>query len=241
MRAVFLAVLLCVTGSLAAVPTAAEVDAVRASLAEARKALNGSGGVLQAEQRQRLRQRLQRADEAFQRYVQLSSDSDKREDATAPLLAAGALLLADDASVVGAADDVLLPFIGIALLVTQLKASSPAATTELETAWRDVLTELDSLGRDATHLSAALGYIPPPATLPAFPNAKSAKPKTPVPNSQGKLRKRWVDAGKGWIFEWDYQHGTVEKYDQRGKHLGEFDPKTGQQTKPADPNRSIRP
>jgi len=45
----------------------------------------------------------------------------------------------------------------------------------------------------------------------------------------------------GIIYEWDSQHGTVEKYDKRGAHLGEYDPNTAEQTKPADPSRSVEP
>ena len=44
----------------------------------------------------------------------------------------------------------------------------------------------------------------------------------------------------GIIYEWDSQHGTVEIYDRSGRnHLGEFDPETGEQTKPADPSRKV--
>ncbi|WP_082766496.1 colicin E3/pyocin S6 family cytotoxin [Paramesorhizobium deserti] len=44
---------------------------------------------------------------------------------------------------------------------------------------------------------------------------------------------------KGKIYEWDKQHGALEVYDKTGKkHLGEFDPKTGKQTKPGDLGRS---
>ena len=57
----------------------------------------------------------------------------------------------------------------------------------------------------------------------------------------GQVRKRWKDPKSGDIFEWDYQHGTVEKYNKRGKHQGEFDPNTGAQTKPADPTRKVTP
>ncbi|WP_256989347.1 colicin E3/pyocin S6 family cytotoxin [Rhodococcus sp. 05-2254-6] len=39
------------------------------------------------------------------------------------------------------------------------------------------------------------------------------------------------------MYEWDSQHGAVEKYSKNGKHLGEFDPNTGAQTKPPDPTR----
>jgi hypothetical protein len=80
-------------------------------------------------------------------------------------------------------------------------------------------------------------YITPPKTLPAFPNAVPAKAKTPF---GGGIRKRWV-LPDGRILEWDYQHGTVEMYDKRGRHLGEYDPNTGQQTKPPDPTRRITP
>lgn len=33
----------------------------------------------------------------------------------------------------------------------------------------------------------------------------------------------------------------VEKYDKRGVHLGEYDPDTGEQTKPADLGRNVEP
>lgn len=74
--------------------------------------------------------------------------------------------------------------------------------------------------------------------LPAFPEAKTAKKRTPVKGG-GSLRSRWKDS-KGRIYEWDSQHGTVEIYDRSGRnHLGEFDPITGEQTKPADPTRKV--
>ena len=72
-------------------------------------------------------------------------------------------------------------------------------------------------------------YNPPPTNnLPGIPNAKFAK--------RMNGRKRWTD-DKGNIYEWDYQHGAVEKYSKNGRHLGEYDPNTGIQTKPPDPTR----
>jgi len=55
----------------------------------------------------------------------------------------------------------------------------------------------------------------------------------------GSLRKRWK--GKdGKIYEWDSQHGTVEVYSKNGKrHLGEYDPGTGKQVKPPNPEREV--
>jgi hypothetical protein len=74
-------------------------------------------------------------------------------------------------------------------------------------------------------------YFPPPQNLPGFPDAVRVR-KT--------QRVRWKDSD-GNIYEWDYENGRVEKYNKRGKHLGEFDPDTGIQTKPAVPGRSTPP
>jgi len=84
---------------------------------------------------------------------------------------------------------------------------------------------------------SAQSYVPPPKDLPAFPGAKRVRPMTPVPGVPNKKRARWED--NDYIYEWDYQHGTVEKWDKRGNHIGEFDPYTGEQLKPADPSRRI--
>jgi hypothetical protein len=54
---------------------------------------------------------------------------------------------------------------------------------------------------------------------------------------RGKKRKRWKDR-KGRIYEWDYENGRIELYDKQGKHLGEFNPDTGERTKDAEPGRT---
>lgn len=76
------------------------------------------------------------------------------------------------------------------------------------------------------------GYTPPPRTLAAFPDAFRVQPKG--------TRRRWLDE-RGFLYEWDYRHGAVEVYDSRGRHVGEFDHRTGQRLKPADPRRRIDP
>jgi hypothetical protein len=81
--------------------------------------------------------------------------------------------------------------------------------------------------------------VPPPRDLPAFPDARRVKPKTPVQGGGG-LRRRWKGK-EGTIYEWDSQHGRVEVYDKRGRSLGEFDPQTGAQTKGPDPTRKVEP
>lgn len=80
-------------------------------------------------------------------------------------------------------------------------------------------------------------YHPAPASLPAYPDAKPAPLKTSV-RGGGKKRRRWKDAS-GKIYEWDSQHGKVEMYTKQGKHLGEYDPETGKQTKTADSTRRV--
>ncbi|GAA1942673.1 colicin E3/pyocin S6 family cytotoxin [Kitasatospora viridis] len=69
---------------------------------------------------------------------------------------------------------------------------------------------------------------PPKGGLPGFPNARRVPPKTPVQRGGG-LRPRWED--KNNIYEWDSQHGEIEMYDKQGKHLGAYDPNTGQPLK----------
>lgn len=86
---------------------------------------------------------------------------------------------------------------------------------------------------------SGLGYQPAPTALSGFPNAVKVKKKTSVQGG-GKLRPRWRDSD-GNIYEWDFQHGAVEKYNKRGKHLGEFDHITGEQTKAPDNTRKIEP
>jgi hypothetical protein len=71
--------------------------------------------------------------------------------------------------------------------------------------------------------------VPASRHLRAFPDAERVRPKS--------VRHRWFDRRSGHIYEWDYQHGRVERYDTRGNHLGEFDPETGVMTKPPNPEQ----
>jgi hypothetical protein len=82
-------------------------------------------------------------------------------------------------------------------------------------------------------------YKPPPKTLPGFPKAAGVRPKTSVDSIGNKKRKRWAEPD-GTIYEWDYLHGTVEKYDKQGRHQGEFHP-DGRKAQGPIRNRRIRP
>jgi hypothetical protein len=223
----------------AAGPTPEQVDEVQVRLAQARQALTSPDSLLDEGQRQSLGDSLRKADAALEHYMQLSKQGEKRARVAAPLSLAGVALVADDASGIGAADDLLLPFIGLGLLATHLLTEAPAPRTEIDKAWQQVLVELRAVAQVAAQLKASTRYVPPPRTLPGFPDAELVSPKTPLPGLPGKLRKRWRSGKK--ILEWDYQHGRVEAYDKNGNHLGEFDPNTGQQTKNPDPSRKIKP
>jgi hypothetical protein len=96
---------------------------------------------------------------------------------------------------------------------------------------------MESMGGRLAGTARGKPPFPPPRTLPGFPGATRAPTKTPRPG--GGERARWED--DEWIYEWDYQHGTVERYDRRGRHTGEFDHETGRQIGPRDPARRVEP
>lgn len=108
--------------------------------------------------------------------------------------------------------------------------------------YQDAIIWFPNTGIQPIYISLSVsgsGYHPKPDSLPAFPDAKWAKSKTSVQGGGG-LRPRWKSRD-GTIYEWDFQHGAVVKYNKRGKHLGEFDHKTGTQNKAADPTRKVEP
>jgi hypothetical protein len=90
------------------------------------------------------------------------------------------------------------------------------------------------VGKDAP---ARMAYIPPPGNLPGISGAERVRPKTWV---SGRKRPRWIDTD-GNIYEWDLQHGRLERYDRRGNHTGEFDHTTGRQISDPVPGRRVEP
>ena len=78
--------------------------------------------------------------------------------------------------------------------------------------------------------------VAPPDNLKGFPSAVWAKPKTP--RKGGGLRRRWKDED-GNIYEWDYLHGHVERYDGRGNHQGGFDADSGERVSEAVSTRHV--
>jgi hypothetical protein len=108
--------------------------------------------------------------------------------------------------------------------------------------YQDAIIWFPNSGIQPIYISLSVpgsSYHPKPDFLPAFSDAKWARSKTSVQGGDG-LRPRWKSRD-GTIYEWDFRHGAVEKYNKRGKHLGEFNHETGTQNKPADPTREVEP
>ncbi|CAM3712457.1 colicin-like bacteriocin tRNase domain-containing protein [Xenorhabdus thuongxuanensis] len=85
-------------------------------------------------------------------------------------------------------------------------------------------------------------YYPAPKTedIKGLGELRKGPAKTPKQGSGGK-RARWIGEKGRRIYEWDSQHGELEGYRaSNGEHLGSFDPKTGNQLKPADLTRNIK-
>lgn len=83
---------------------------------------------------------------------------------------------------------------------------------------------------------APVPSVPAPRDLPAFSGRSPASDPREGGRGDGTRRQRWkVDERK--IYEWDSQHGSVELYDSRGRHLGEFDPVRGPCQKGANSSR----
>jgi hypothetical protein len=64
-------------------------------------------------------------------------------------------------------------------------------------------------------------------------------PKSPRSDGGGRRNRSRDPSGR--IYEWDYQHGTVEVYNRRGEHVGEFDPSTAEQLKGPNPDYEVEP
>lgn len=138
----------------AGVPTPEAVTAMRTKLTAMRKVLTEHRGELPEQQEQLLLARLGDTDRAFEGYVRLAERGKAREEAKAPLYAAGGVLLADDVSGAGAADDVLLPFVAFALIVTHVKTLPPPSEQELAVAWAGFLASLQALAKATADVAA---------------------------------------------------------------------------------------
>lgn len=125
-------------------PSPAEIAKVRAKLQSARAALASQGDKLGEADRQVLSSKLSEAERALVQFDELLARGQGRAATTAPLMAAGGTLVLDDATGVGAADDVLLPFVALGLLATYLFTEPPAPVPEVAAAWVVVLMAMQA-------------------------------------------------------------------------------------------------
>lgn len=82
----------------------------------------------------------------------------------------------------------------------------------------------DGSRQSAQAMWSILAVVQPPERLRAFPKARRARRKTWMAGAG--MRQRWKE-DDGTIFEWGYQHGHIEMYDWRGKHVSGFDAGSG--------------
>jgi|GEM_PF-3188047 len=121
---------------------AGEVAAVRSKLAAARALLADQKADLSPVERAQLQASVTGAENALREYDKLAGQGQSRANAMGGLVVAGGGILADDATVVGVADDPLLIVVGIGLLVTWLVTQPKATDVQLQRAWSSVISSL---------------------------------------------------------------------------------------------------
>jgi len=97
-----------------------------------------------------LREKKADAKSALHRYNALLEQGAHYESAVISLAAVNTGLVADDATVIGAADDVLLPLTGLALVMTAMVMTKPAPVATINAAWQDLIHKLQALSMAAT-------------------------------------------------------------------------------------------
>lgn len=150
----FVMLALTLSNARAGVPTPEAVSVMRSKLTAMRQVLTKHRGELPEQQEQLLLTKLNDTERAFEGYVRLAERGKEREKAKAPLYAAGGVLLADDVSGAGAADDVLLPFVAFALIVAHVKTLPPPSEQELAAAWAGFLASLQALAQTTADVAA---------------------------------------------------------------------------------------
>lgn len=105
---------------------------------------------------------LLRARSALDSYDQLARQGSSRRQAHNALYVTGVALIADDASGVGIADNVLLPFVALGIVAVHLTQKAPAPPQELSQAWNEVIDSFAEVGQLAgTEIRQALESVPP--------------------------------------------------------------------------------
>jgi Domain of unknown function (DUF4157) len=133
-------------------PTPGDLAAVRAKLAAARSILADKNAPLSDNERKELETAVASAEAALREYGGLADQGQTRVAAMGSLALAGGGILADDATVVGVADDPLLILVGIGMLATMLMTRAPASDQQLAQAWSRVTGALQTVAAAGTTL-----------------------------------------------------------------------------------------
>lgn len=146
-------------------PTTGDLAMVRKQIAEARSAIVKLAALeVPKKDRHEIDKRLKQAEEALTRYERLSERGKPRRRTQGVLFAAGAVFVADDASLVGAIDDVLLPILAVGALATLILTHGPPSVPELATAWQEVVVAMEAVGQEAERIKKEAAR---PRVLPA--------------------------------------------------------------------------
>lgn len=132
-------------------PSDDDVELLRWHVERARRALPG----LPALEREDMAQRIRRAEDALDRLDRALGTGSWCTKGKGYLFVAGAAVVADDATGVGAVDDIALPFLAVAALALHLMTEAPAPPAELQIAWGGVVGALDAIGRRAETLKSS--------------------------------------------------------------------------------------
>ncbi|HEX2570761.1 MAG TPA: hypothetical protein VH877_14485 [Polyangia bacterium] len=151
-------------------PTADDLAMGRQQLAAARSALAKLATLGVSERgRQELGQRIRRAEEALSRYERLTERGAPRKRAQGALFAAGAVLVADDTTLIGTIDDALLPILAVGALATLILTHGPPTVPELGQAWQEVTAAMVAVGQEAERVKKEAAR---PRVLPARSNCQ---------------------------------------------------------------------
>ncbi|HEX2568163.1 MAG TPA: hypothetical protein VH877_01310 [Polyangia bacterium] len=151
-------------------PTADDLAMIRQQIAAARSAL-GKLAALQVPEpsRQELDRRIQRATEALSRYERLAQRGAPRKKAQGALFAAGAVMVADDTTLIGTIDDALLPILAVGALATLILTHGPPTVPELGQAWQEVTAAMMAVGQQAERVKREAAR---PRVMPARSDCK---------------------------------------------------------------------
>ena len=103
-------------------------------------------------------------EQAIRAYDRLMAKGQTRRAAYAPLLGAGAYVMADDVTGVGVADDVALPFLAIGAVVVAAATSAPASNKALRSALDKIRDSGQDLSIVFSRVDESSEPIAPPGT-----------------------------------------------------------------------------